>query len=277
MRERRCGGGEKGAVEGLFLAFIGWGLVFLSVFVLGKKWLFPPLSSDRLAIDNLYFLILVITGTVFFIVKFLWGFFIWRFSSSKNLKASYWHHNSSLEIFWTLITAIILSTISLKGLSLWGAIYTRPPADAIIIEVVAQQFVWNVRYPGKDGKFGKTSAGLIDDREQNNIGIDYTDPASKDDIVFQASDEYPIYLPVDVPVVFRLTSRDVIHSFFIPHFRVKQDTVPGMVNEVWFRPKKIGEYELACAELCGLGHYKMRGKVRVVTKEEYEGWLSRQK
>ncbi len=267
---------NRGAVEGLFLALFGWAFVFIVVAILGKKWLFPPLASDRVAIDNLYKTILIVTGIVFVTIKFLWGFFILRFSSGKTVKASYWHHNNLLEIFWTSVTAIVLSILSLKGLSAWGAIVTSPPENAIIIEVVAQQFLWNVRYPGKDGKFGKTSPKLIDDKEQNNIGLDYNDPASKDDIVFQASEEYKIYLPVNVPVVFRLTSRDVIHSFFLPHFRVKQDAVPGMITQVWFTPKKIGEYELACAELCGLGHYKMRGKVKVVSKEEFEKWLSEQ-
>lgn len=264
---------EKGRVEGLFLALFGWGLVVLTVLIFSRKWALPqPLASDREGIDNMYKTILIITGAVLVIVKFLWGFFIWRFSSSKVEKSHFWHHNTILEISWTAVTAIILSIIVVRGINLWAQIYGPPPKNAIVVEVVAQQFAWNFRLPGKDGKFGKTRPELIKDSTGNFIGLDMDDKDAKDDIVVQ--DE--LFLPVNVPVILKITSRDVIHSFFLPHFRVKQDAVPGMVSQIWFTPKRIGEYELLCAELCGLNHYSMRGKIVVVEKEQFEKWLEKQ-
>lgn len=264
---------EQGSIEGLFLALFGWGLVILTVFIFSKKWFFPPLASDRDSIDKLYKIILITTGSALVIVKFLWGFFIWKFSSKNIEKASFWHHNTLLEVSWTVITAIILSIVVIKGINLWGQIYSPPPKNALKIEVVAQQFAWNFRFPGKDGRFGRRDPKLIKDNVGNFIGLDSKDPDAKDDITIQ--DE--LYLPVNIPVALKITSRDVIHSFFLPNFRVKQDAVPGMVSQVWFTPKKIGEYEIVCAELCGLNHYSMRGKLFVVEQEKFEKWLEEQK
>ncbi len=264
---------ERASIEGLFLAFFGWGLVVLTILIFSKKWFFPPLASDRDNIDKLYKIILITTGSVLVIVKFLWGFFIWKFSSKNIERASFWHHNTLLEVGWTVVTAIILSILVIRGINLWGQIYSPPPKNALVIEVVAQQFAWNFRFPGKDGKFGRRDPKLISDKSGNFIGLDKNDPWAQDDITTQ--DE--LYLPVNQPVVLKITSRDVIHSFFLPNFRVKQDAVPGMISEVWFTPKKTGEYEIACAELCGLNHYSMRGKLFVVEHEKFTKWLEEQK
>ncbi len=141
----------------------------------------------------------------------------------------------------------------------------------MVIEVTAQQFMWNVRYPGPDGKFGRTNPALVDEAT-NALGMDRTDPAGKDDIVTINE----ITVPVDRPLRVILHSKDVIHSFFLPNLRVKQDAVPGMSPEVIFLPTRIGNYELACAELCGLAHYRMRGFFNVVSEREFDAWLAKQ-
>jgi cytochrome c oxidase subunit 2 len=152
-----------------------------------------------------------------------------------------------------------------------GKLYaTAPPSEAIVVEVTGEQFTWNIRYPGRDGIFGRNDPYLI--KDDNPLGLDNRDPAASDDIVEPAL----LRLPVNKPVRVLLRSKDTLHSFFLPHFRIKQDLVPGMTIEVWFVPTQPGEYEIACAELCGLGHYTMRGLVRVLPQEQFDQWLNEQ-
>ena len=158
------------------------------------------------------------------------------------------------------------------GIPVWNEYFDAPPpADATVIEVTAQQFMWNVRYPGVDGVFGRTDPKLVDDTT-NPLGLDRSDPAGKDDVVALND----ITVPFGHAVQVRLRSKDVIHSFFLPNFRVKQDAVPGMTPEVVFFPTRTGTFELACAELCGLAHYRMRGFFHVVTAKEFAEWLRQQ-
>ena len=142
------------------------------------------------------------------------------------------------------------------------------PDDAVVIEVTGEQFTWNVRYPGEDGEFGRTDPHRIS--VENPLGVDSNDPAAADDIHELAV----FYVPVNRPVHIRLRSKDVLHSFYLPHHRIKQDAVPGMTIGLWFVPTVEGEFELACAELCGFGHYQMRGTFHVVSEQEFEQWLS---
>jgi cytochrome c oxidase subunit II len=137
----------------------------------------------------------------------------------------------------------------------------------MVVEVTGQQFAWNVRYPGQDGLFGKTDAKLS--TQENPIGLDKADPAAADDQMLLNQ----LYLAKDKPVRVRLRSLDVIHSFFLPNFRVKQDAVPGMTIDTWFVPKQAGDFDIACAEHCGLGHYRMRGQVHVVAQDAFESSL----
>lgn len=142
--------------------------------------------------------------------------------------------------------------------------------DAVVVRVVAEQFNWNIHYPGPDGVFGKTAATLI--TPDNPLGIDRTDPHAKDDITTINQ----MNVPVDKPVIVHLTSKDVIHSFNLVTMRVKQDAIPGMNVPFWFVPTTVGNYEIACAQLCGLGHYRMRGYINVQTPEEYAKWQAEQ-
>ena len=146
---------------------------------------------------------------------------------------------------------------------------SKRPADAVTIEVTGQQFAWNIRYAGADAKFGRTDPKLINDANANFLGLDDADPAAKDDVMTQNL----MAIPVNRPVSVLLRSKDVTHTFFVPQLRVKQDAVPGMGIRVHFTATKPGEYEIACAELCGMQHYKMRGRLLVMTEAEYEKWL----
>jgi cytochrome c oxidase subunit 2 len=143
------------------------------------------------------------------------------------------------------------------------------PSAAINIEITAQQFAWNVRYPGADGRFGRTDPKLIDDSTGNYVGLDPRDPAGTDDIVAQNV----VAVPIGRAVRIILRSKDVIHSFFVPQLRVKQDAVPGLAVPTHFTATKPGEYEVACAELCGMQHYKMRARLQVLSQSEFQNWL----
>jgi cytochrome c oxidase subunit 2 len=178
-----------------------------------------------------------------------------------------------------IIEAVLLFAFSIP---IWAARVDRAPADSesVLVQVTGEQFAWNVRYAGPDGVFGKTDINLID-LQSNPLGVDRTDPAAKDDVTTVNQ----LYLPVNKPIIVRLRSKDVIHSFGVPEFRVKQDAVPGLTIPIWFIPnvttaemrirtgKPEFQYEIACAQLCGLGHAKMRGFVTVQTAEEFQKWL----
>src|SRR5436190_1306558 len=146
--------------------------------------------------------------------------------------------------------------------------FVDAPADALVIQVTGEQFQWNFHYAGPDGAFGRTDTKLI--TSTNNIGLDRTDPAAKDDVVTLNEMHFPVGRPVKV----RLRSKDVIHSFFLPNLRIKQDAVPGMAIEVWFTPNRAGTYEIACAELCGLAHYRMKAALTIDESQQgFDTWL----
>ena len=244
-------------LQGLLFGLATLVLVVVATVLFTKNWL-PPLKSDRVAIDHALAITLVVTGLVFIVTNLLLAWFGFRYQDAPGARAAYWHDNPRLEWTWTLVTAAILAVFLFNALGLWAQVTSRPPADAMLIEVTGQQFAWNVRYPGKDGLLGKTDH--LQASQDNPIGLVKDDPASKDDLQLLNQ----LYLPKDRPVRVQIRSMDVIHSFFLPNFRVKQDAVPGMTMEIWFVPKETGDFEIACAEHCGLGHYRMRGQVHVV-------------
>ena len=154
----------------------------------------------------------------------------------------------------------------------WGKASGSGPGDrrrqgTPVVEVMGEQFAWNFRYAGPDGVFGKTDPTLI--TSTNPFGLDKTDPAAKDDILSINQ----LHLPEGKPIRLRIRSHDVIHSFFLPYQRIKQDAVPGMQIELWFVPNRAGQYEIACSQLCGLGHYRMQAHLTVESQEEFEKWL----
>jgi cytochrome c oxidase subunit 2 len=244
-------------LQGLLFGLATLVLVVVATFLFTKDWL-PPLKSDRIAIDHALAITLVVTGLVFIVTNLLLAWFGYRYQDGPGARAAYWHDSPRLEMTWTLVTAGILAIFLFNALNLWAKVNSRPPADAVLIEVTGQQFAWNVRYPGKDGVLGKTDH--LQASQDNPIGLVKDDPAAKDDLLLLNQ----LYLPKDRPVRVQVRSMDVIHSFFLPNFRVKQDAMPGMTIEIWFTPKETGDFEIACAEHCGLGHYRMRGQVHVV-------------
>jgi cytochrome c oxidase subunit 2 len=252
-------------LQGLLFGLATLVLVALATFFFTRDWM-PPLKSDRAAVDQALWITLVVTGSVFILTNLLLAYFGWRYQDREGARAAYWHDNPKLEWTWTLVTAAIMFLFLANALALWAQITSAAPADAVVVEVVGQQFAWNVRYPGPDGAFGRTDPKLVDPASLNFIGLDRSDPAAADDIVLPQNQ---LYLPEGRAVKVQLRSLDVIHSFFLPNFRVKQDAVPGMTTEVWFTARQAGDFEIACAEHCGLGHYRMRGEVHVVAAADY--------
>jgi cytochrome c oxidase subunit 2 len=215
-------------------------------------WWFPSnASSVGGQVDSLFYVILYITGAVFVLVEAALLIFLVRYRRRDGQRATYVEGSTRAEIIWTTIPAVILVSLALFSQPLWSKIKNADtyPKDADRLAVEAKQFEWHITYPGPDGKLG-----------------------TDDD--FMKKDE--LHLVVNRDYVIDLTSRDVVHDFFIPAFRIKQDAVPGMHILVWVRPTVVGTYELACAELCGLGHYRMRALVVVQTAPEFAVWLQGQ-
>jgi len=249
------------------------------------EWLgLPPLASAHGGqIDSLIGWV-----HIFMLILFVgWGgFFAYcliRFRRSRQPVASYQgsqsHSSSYLEGAVLVVEMVLLFAFSIP---LWAARVDHIPAasEAVLVQVTGEQFAWNVHYAGPDGKFGRTDLKLLD-IQSNPLGLDRNDPAAKDDVTTLNQ----LYLPVNKPVIVRLRSKDVIHSFGVPEFRVKQDAIPGLTIPIWFIPnvttaemrtrtgKPEFQYEIACAQLCGLGHARMRGFVTVQSAEDFQKWL----
>ncbi len=239
-------------------------------FIVHPIWLPELVSAQGADVDRQMTFTLWIAGFAFVLAHVLLGVFLWRFGGRRPGPALYWHESPRMEIIWTVVTAIVFVGLGLQGSRIWAKEYlTEPPANAMTVEVVGQQFAWNFRYPGPDGKFGRTRPDKVDDSEGNYIGLDDGDPAGNDDITTQNI----VAVPVNRPVQLIIRSRDVLHSFFVPVLRFKQDAVPGMGIPVHFTATKVGEYEVACAELCGMQHYKMRARFLVMTDADFAAWL----
>src|SRR6476469_147718 len=248
---------------GRVLAVIIWILTLGSVslfFV--KKWWFPEaISSHAAALDRQFVLTIIVVGIAFTAAQVGLGYVVWKYRDrGPNDRAVYTHGSNRLEVVWTVVTAVIFIGLAVMGQSVWASLhFNKAPAGSFQVEVVAQQFQWNFHYAGKDGAFGRTDPNLIDDSATNYIGLDETDPNSKDDITHTV-----IVVPEGRPVELILRSRDVIHNFWVPQLRFKQDLVPGMEIKVHFTANRVGKYELACAELCGQLNFKMKSYMLVV-------------
>ena len=260
----------KATREGRLVALAVWLIPVAAILLGAKRWL-PPLASEHGAgIDRMINYLLVTVGSLFVVGHLVLGYFIWRFGGQGRV--TYRLASHKVERTWSLVPVVLMTLIAeggvfALGLPVWAKFYAAAaPAEAITVEVTAEQFAWNVRYAGEDGKFGRTDPRLIS--LDNPLGLDKNDPAARDDIVLVND----LRLPVNRPARIRLRSKDTLHSFFLPNLRVKQDAVPGMTIEIWFVPTRVGTYELACAELCGFGHFTMRGLLQVMRPEEFEKW-----
>ena len=215
-----------------------------------RWWLPESVSTYGATIDWGFYVILWITGVIFIAVEATLIVFLIRYRHRPGRRAHYTHGSDRLEIIWTTIPALILVWLAFFSQNLWAQIRGAVPEGAQEVEVTAEQFAWNVRYPGPDGQFG-----TADDIETLN----------------------QLHLPLLEPVVIHVKSKDVIHSFFLPEFRMKQDAVPGLTTTIWVQATKAGQYEIACAELCGLGHYRMRGFLTVEELATFQAWLAEAK
>ncbi len=206
-----------------------------------------------------------------------WGLFflfvLFKFRAGANPKADYvgakGKLSKGLEVGIVIVEALLLVFYAIPA---WAKRVKAFPAEneATVVRVVAEQFAWNIHYPGPDGKFGRTDISLIS--ADNPLGLDRRDPNAKDDITTINQ----LNLPIDRPVLIHLSSKDVIHSFGLYEMRVKQDAIPGMSIPVWFIPNRAGEYEITCSQLCGLGHFRMRGFVTVQTAADFKKWTDDQ-
>jgi cytochrome c oxidase subunit 2 len=251
------------------------GTAIVGVLYGARTWM-PALASRHGAgIDSMLHYLLVTTGALFLAGYVALAYFIWRGSRRDVIGPRLAQRRTELILSVALGIGMALVAeggVIAIGMPVWAEYFdAAPPADATVVEVTAQQFMWNVRYPGPDGVFGRTDPKLVDDTT-NPLGLVKSDPAAKDDIVTLNE----ITVPFGHAVHVLLHSKDVIHSFFLPHFRVKQDAVPGMTPEVVFFPTQTGTFEIACAELCGLAHYRMRGTFNVVPQQEFTEWLRKQ-
>jgi cytochrome c oxidase subunit II len=252
-----------------------------------RKYFLPEASSIHGRETDYWFWVSMGACMVaFLMVNTLLFYFPLKYRYKKGKKATFYPHNNKLEVIWTVIPALLMAGLVFTGLRVWNEVMGDAPEDAEVIEIMGRQFAWAVRYPGvDDNKLGDYDYRLIDDATGNSFGMDFTDPNSFDD--FTSSTE--IHIPKGKPVLLKIRARDVLHSVFIPHMRVKMDAVPGMPTKFWFVTDKSTEdmraelgnpdfnYEIACTEICGRGHFSMRLLLIVDELEDYEAWKKEQK
>lgn len=234
--------------------------------------------------DSMFNVTVIVTGIVFFLTQFVLFWFCFKYQASEKRTSFFFSHNNKLELIWTTIPAIAMAVLVAIGLKNWFDVTSPAPVDATVVEVVGKQFNWLIRYPGKDNELGKRDFRKINDAN-NVLGLDWTDPHNMDDIISQNGE---LHVVVNKPVKLLICSRDVIHDVGLPHFRLKMDAVPGITTTLWFTPTITTEdmkkrtnnpdfvYEISCDQLCGKGHYSMRGTVIVQTQEEYDKWMASQ-
>jgi cytochrome c oxidase subunit 2 len=272
----------------LFIAFLIIGLFgawYCNHLYYGKT-LFPQGSAsvEGEKIDLMLYITIAVTGVVFVITQVLLFWFAFKYQESENKKAYYFPHNTKLELLWTTVPAIFLTILVVFGLKFWFKITGDPPKEAIVVEITGHQFAWDMRYPGADGKLGKKNYKLYNNPSGNTLGVDFEDPESWDDL-----HTTEMHLPLGKPVKLVINAMDVIHDVGLSHFRMKMDAVPGIPTTLWFTPKYTTEemkkrtgnpnfvYEISCDQMCGKGHFSMRGVIVVESEADYNKWLASQK
>ena len=264
---------------GLLLAIVVWAITLaLSIpFVTQTWWMPEPITALGREIDSTFMITLVFTGVIFLLAQVALGYAVWRYGRKSDEPASDTHGSDKLEILWTVAAAVIFVGLALYGYTVWAETRfieqkaVQQSEDRLVVEVTGQQFVWNMRYTGPDNEFGPTDISLIDDAAGNPVGLDRSGSGGADDIMVPE-----MRVPVNKDVEVLLKSKDVLHNFFVPELRIKLDTVPGLVGKLAFNAEKEGVFEIVCSELCGLGHYKMRSFLHVVSQEEYDAWIEEQ-
>ena len=269
---RKSGESGSTAVAFSFALFL---VVFTAVTVylfVAKLWWFPPsITEFGSQIDAQFHRTLVITGTVFVLAQLGLALVIFR-SRDQGQRATYFEGNSTMEFVWTLATVVMFVGLGLYGEHAWAEAHFQGAAPgALQVEVTGQQFAWNFRYAGPDGKWGTIKPELVSASSGNPLGLDPRDPSGKDDVVSPV-----MYVPAGHEVELLIRTQDVTHSFYVRELRLKQDAVPGMTIHMHFDATVPGQYEIACAELCGLGHYRMRSFLNVVSQDDFDKWMKDQ-
>jgi cytochrome c oxidase subunit 2 len=237
------------------------------VFHFWSPWWFSPIASNWGTIDDTIIITFWVTGIVFVAVNLFVAYAVIRYRARPGQKAAYEPESKKLELWLTIITGVGVAAMLTPGLFVW-ANFVQVPDDATEFEALGQQWNWRFRVPGEDGVMGTSDATFID--QQNPFGLTPDDPDAQDDLLIQGG---PLHLLVDQPTAMLLRSKDVLHDFAVPQFRVKMDAVPGMVTYAWFTPTVIGEYEILCEELCGIAHHLMRSRVVVDEQASYDAWI----
>ncbi|MDE3171283.1 MAG: hypothetical protein KGL75_14175 [Acidobacteriota bacterium] len=263
----------RGSAASALLLFIALTiLVGLTIFLFATGFFAapPPITPVGVRIDHQYNLTLYATGMAFVLAQLGLGWAVFRYRD-RGQPARFTRGNAVLEIAWTIVTAVVF--LGLGGLAArsWAqSRITKVPTDAIRVEVTEQQFVYNFRYPGPDGKFGRIDPELISAPTGNPLGIDPNDPAGLDDIVVST-----LTVPVNHPIELLIRSQDVVHNFFVRELRLQQDAVPGMTVPLQFTPDRLGRYYIVCTQLCGMGHNQMHSFLDVVSDADYREFLTR--
>ena len=272
----------------LFILFMVLGLAgawWCNELLYDRTLLAQPAASDHgEKIDFMMWLTIIVTGIVFLITQVLLFWFAFKYQYSEKRTSYFFPHNNKLELLWTVVPAIFLTVLVGFGLFYWFKITGDAPKDSQIVEITGKQFNWMMRYPGKDNVLGRKNYRLTDASSGNALGVDWEDGASHDDI--EASE---MHLVVGKPVQLVINAQDVIHDVGLVHFRLKMDAVPGIPTTLWFTPKyttaqmkeitgnKDFVYEISCDQICGSGHYSMRGVIIVETQEEHDAWMADKK
>lgn len=268
----------------LFVLFLvgGGGLMFWYSIKEFDNYQLPLASEHGVITDQLFWISMAVTGIVFLITHILLFIFPYKYQYSEKRKASFYPDNHKLEILWTAVPGVVLAGLVISGWMAWSDITAPAPEKAHVVEIMGYQFAWEVRYPGKDNVLGEYDYRLI--TANNSHGVDFTDKNSVDDFPSPR-----VVIPKGEPVLFKIRARDVLHSVFAPHMRLKMDAVPGMPTRFWFVPTKTTEemraelkdpefeYEIACTEVCGRGHFSMRKVIEVVEPQAYQKWMAEQK
>jgi cytochrome c oxidase subunit 2 len=255
---------------------MGVALVFILVavgsvlFHIFSPWWWTPIASNWKSIDDTIIITFWITGIAFTAVVCFLGYCVWRYRHRDSAQAVYDPENKKLEGWLTVGTGLGVAALLAPGLYVWHQ-YIAVPKDATDVEVIGRQWQWSYRLPGKDGKLGK--ADVKNMSADNPLGLDAADPTGQDDVIVEADE---LHLPIGKPVKILLRSIDVLHDFYVPEFRAKMDMIPGVVTYYWLTPTRTGTFEVICAELCGVGHSQMRGKVVVEEQAKTQAWLETQ-
>ena len=227
------------------------------IFHFASPWWFTDIAADWGSIDFTINITFWVTGIVFILLNLFLAYCVYKFRQKPGHKAVYEPENHKLEVWLSAITTVGVVAMLAPGLFVWASIVT-PPDDATEFEAMGQQWQWAFRYPGADGIMGTADTQMV--TESNPFGVNVEDPNGQDDVIVSAPE---MHLPLNKPVKALLRSNDVLHNYTVPQFRVKMDLVPGLISYIWFEPTKAGRYDIMCEELCGIGHFAMRGAVVV--------------